>query len=53
MKSKLSLTFLLLLLAGALGYILGTEQGRAQRDVILVKLGRKQAAEAKSEPASE
>jgi hypothetical protein len=31
----------LLLLAITLGYVLGTENGRAQRDVILVKLGRK------------
>ena len=32
---------LLMLLAAAIGYLLGTERGRAQRDVILVKLGRK------------
>ncbi len=44
MKIKLPLG-LLLLMAGALGYLLGTENGRAQRDVILVKLGRKQADE--------
>lgn len=42
MKIKIPLG-LLLLLAGALGYLLGTENGRAQRDVIMVKLGRKQA----------
>jgi len=32
----------LLLLAAAVGYMFGTEAGRLQRDVILVKLGRKQ-----------
>ena len=47
MKVKLPLA-VLLLLAIALGYVLGTESGRAQRNVILVKLGRKQA----DEPAS-
>jgi hypothetical protein len=31
----------LLVLAAAVGYLLGTERGRAQRDVVLVKLGRK------------
>lgn len=34
---------LLLLLAGAVGYLLGTEAGREQRDAILVKMGRKDA----------
>lgn len=33
----------LLLLAGTIGYLLGTESGRAQRDVILVRMGRKPA----------
>ena len=42
MKVKIPLA-LLLLIATALGYALGTENGRAQRDVILVKLGRKDA----------
>jgi len=42
MKVKIPLV-LLLLIATALGYALGTENGRAQRDVILVKLGRKDA----------
>jgi len=40
MKVKIPLV-LLLLIATALGYALGTENGRTQRDVILVKLGRK------------
>ena len=42
MKVKVPLA-LLLLVAGAVGYLLGTESGRSQRDVILVKMGRKQA----------
>ena len=42
MKVKFPLG-VLLLLAITLGYVLGTENGRAQRDVILVKLGRKEA----------
>ncbi len=42
MKVKIPLA-LLLLFAGALGYLLGTENGRAKRDVIMVKLGRKEA----------
>ena len=41
MKVKVPLA-LLLLLAAAIGYLLGTEKGREQRDVILVKVGRKQ-----------
>lgn len=39
MKVKVSL-LLLLAMAAAFGYMLGTESGRAQRDVILVKLGK-------------
>ncbi len=39
MKVKIPLV-LLLLIAGAVGFLLGTDAGRAQRDVILVKLGR-------------
>lgn len=34
---------LLLLLAAAIGYLLGTENGRAQRDLVLVKLGYKES----------
>jgi hypothetical protein len=44
MKVKIPLV-LLLLIATALGYALGTESGRTQRDVILVKLGRKDAVD--------
>ena len=40
MKVKIPLA-LVLLLALSLGYLLGTEAGRAQRDMILVKVGRK------------
>ena len=43
----------LLLLAITLGYALGTEKGRAQRDVILVKLGRNKAAEPEPEAATD
>jgi hypothetical protein len=39
----------LLLLAIAVGYLLGTEAGRARRDVILVKMGRKEPEEAAAE----
>jgi len=39
---KLKVLLIMLLLAAAVGYLLGTENGRAQRDVILVKLGRRQ-----------
>lgn len=31
---------IVVLIAVAVGYLLGTEHGRAQREVILVKLGR-------------
>lgn len=51
MKVKLPLAALLLLALVA-GYLLGTENGRAQRDVILVKLGRKDADEPASDDAS-
>lgn len=43
----------LLLLAITLGYALGTENGRAQRDVILVKMGRKKADEPETEAEAE
>jgi len=42
MKVKVPL-LLLLLLAAAVGYLLGTESGRAKRDQLLVKLGHKEA----------
>lgn len=48
MKVKVPLA-LLVLLAAALGYMLGTEGGRKQRDVILVKVGRKEAESAESD----
>lgn len=34
---------LVILLAAAAGYLLGTEAGRSQRDMILVKLGKGEA----------
>ncbi len=37
---KVTVPFAALLLAVALGYILGTERGRAKRDDLLVRLGR-------------
>ena len=40
MKVKIPLA-LVLLLALSLGYLLGTEAGRAQRNLILVKVGRR------------
>lgn len=39
MKVKIPL-FVVIVLAMAVGYLMGTENGRLQRDVILVKLGR-------------
>jgi hypothetical protein len=42
---KVTIPIGVLLLAVLLGYLLGTESGRAQRDVVLVKLGRKDADE--------
>ncbi len=47
MNVKVPLGFLLLLSA-ALGYMFGTEDGRKRRDVILVKVGRKEEEEAVS-----
>ena len=44
MKVKFPLA-VILLLALTLVYVLGTENGRAQRDMILVKMGRKDADE--------
>jgi len=54
MKVKVPLG-LLLLFASALGYMLGTENGRQYRDVILVKVGRKEAetADPESEASAE
>lgn len=43
MKVKIPVV-LLLLIAGAVGFLLGTDAGRSQRDVILVKLGKKEGA---------
>ena len=40
MKVKIPLA-VVLLLSAAVGYLLGTEAGRQQRDMILVKVGRK------------
>jgi hypothetical protein len=51
MKVKVPLA-MLLLLALTVGYVLGTENGRAQRDMILVKLGRKEADEPASDDAA-
>jgi hypothetical protein len=51
MKVKFPLA-VILLLALTLGYVLGTENGRAQRDMILVKMGRKDADEPVAEDAA-
>lgn len=40
---KVTVPLFLLVLATIAGYMLGTEAGRAQRDVLLVKLGRARA----------
>jgi hypothetical protein len=45
MKVKIPLV-LLLLLAGALGYLFGTERGRGQRDAVMARMGRSEAEEA-------
>lgn len=50
---RVKIPLLLLLLAAAIGYLLGTERGRSQRDVILVKLGRKEGDEEEASPAAE
>ena len=42
MKVKVPL-LLVIVLALLVGYMMGTESGRARRDELLVKLGRKQA----------
>jgi len=40
---KVKVPLMLLVLVALLGYVLGTEKGRSQRDVLLVKIGRKDA----------
>jgi hypothetical protein len=50
MKVKLPLA-LVVVLAIALGYLMGTESGRRRRDVILVKVGRDR--EDASDPTTE
>ena len=40
---KATVLFLLVAAATVTGYLLGTEAGRAQRDALLVKLGRSSA----------
>ncbi len=42
---KVKVPIALLLLALGVGFLLGTKSGRAKRDELLVKLGRKQAEE--------
>lgn len=44
MKVKIPLV-IVIVLAVAVGYLLGTEDGRQRRDVILVKLGRPRGGE--------
>lgn len=43
---KVSVPIAALLLVAAVGYIIGTENGRAQRDDLLVRLGRGTGADA-------
>ena len=52
MKIKVPLV-LLLLIAGAIGFLLGTDAGRAQRDVILVKLGKKEEGDSLTDAAAD
>jgi hypothetical protein len=40
---KVTIPIGLLLVVAMIAYLLGTESGKAQRDVVLVKLGRKDA----------
>ena len=40
---KMLMMFVLLAAAGAAGYLLGTENGRQQKELILVKMGRKES----------
>lgn len=40
---KVTIPIGLLLIIAVMAYLLGTESGRSQRDVVLVKLGRKDA----------
>lgn len=40
---KVTIPIGLLVIVAVLAYLLGTESGRSQRDVVLVKLGRKDA----------
>ncbi len=47
---KVTIPIGLLLLVAMIAYVLGTESGRAQRDVVLVKLGRKDAAAGSPDP---
>ena len=42
---KMLVLFVLLAAAGAAGYLLGTENGRQQKELILVKMGRKEGGE--------
>ena len=50
---KVTIPIGVLILAVLLGYLLGTESGRAQRDVILVKVGRGGAAAGDDTAAAE
>ena len=43
---KMTTLFLLLALSAAAGYLFGTEAGRQQKELILVRLGRKEGGEA-------
>lgn len=49
---KVTIPIGVLILAVLLGYLLGTESGRSQRDVILVKMGRGRPEEAAADDAA-
>ncbi len=40
---KVKVPLMMLVLVALLGYVLGTERGRSQREVLFVKLGRRGA----------
>lgn len=46
---KMLVLFVLLAAAGATGYLLGTENGRQQKELILVKMGRKEGGQTEAD----
>ncbi len=48
---KMTAVLLVLAIGAAIGYLLGTESGREQKEIILVKLGRGGGDDAEGETA--